>query len=49
MILVGMKCDLEKDRKVTKEEAEEAKQSHNFLYYVECSAQELTNISKVFI
>ena len=47
VILVGNKCDLEKDRQVKKQEGEEFAESNN-LFFLETSAKEGKNIFNVF-
>ena len=47
IILIGNKCDLEDQRKVTKEEAEEKAQFHK-LAFIETSALNGTNIERAF-
>ena len=44
VILVGNKCDLEEERKVSKEEGEEMKLKYNFSYFSEVSSKNGINI-----
>ena len=48
MILVGSKCDLKDDRKVSKEEAEELAKSLGCVEYIETSAKSIINTSYCF-
>lgn len=47
MILVGSKADLESDRKVSRKQAEALAEKYH-IKYIEASAKEDTNISRVF-
>ena len=44
LILIGTKCDLEKDRKVSVEEAKQFAKSSGYVEYIEVSAKNGTNI-----
>ncbi len=48
-ILIGNKCDLESDRKVTYEEAEKYSKDFNFYQFFETSAKTGFNAQKIFI
>jgi small GTP-binding protein len=47
VILIGNKCDLEREREVSREEAE-AKAGHYSIAYIETSALQALNIDKAF-
>ena len=48
-VLVGNKCDLEKDRQVSKEEAQELAEHYDNCPFFETSSKERTNVNELFI
>ena len=49
MFLIGNKLDLDKERKVSKEDAQNYKDEYKLNYFTECSAKTGMNAEEVFV